>query len=353
MKNFFVFALLCLSLSSPPAAFSQITEEEVLALIANNDLVLARERVQEARRSSPNSAFAAYYSAVLEEDADAAASAFLDFVKRFEDSAYIERALYRLGQYYFARGNFNRSRQYYAELANKHADSPLASSAQYQAAKALLLSGDLYGAKLELDNVARQFPDSWMAKFAQEDLQQEALKSLPANPAPPSRLEKKSAPNKTPTPNPSAKEERSAAQQASATSHKEEKKAAQQTSPVSNKEELRTAQKPPSALNKKERKAEAPAPSPKKVEPNKLKPKAAALYAVQVGAYLQRVNAEDQKKRYAQAGYKTEVVEKQEGKRKYYAVWVGELATRDQAYALADELKKKFKVRAHTVRRDE
>jgi len=336
MKKIFAFTLLCLSLSSPPAVFSQISEDEVLALIAANDLVLARERVQQARRETPTSAMPAYYSALLEEDADAAASAFLDFIKRFDNSEYSDDARYRLGQYYFARGKYDRSRQYFVELANGQANSPLAPSARYQAAKALLLSNDLYGAKSELENVARQYPGTWMAKFAQEDLQQEALKSLPANAAPPPRVEEKVASSKTETPVTSRKEEPRIEQKASS-SNKEQPKAATQPAP------------PP---RKEERKPEPPASTSKKVEA-KPKPKTGAQYAVQVGAYLQRKNADDQKKRYAQAGYKTEVVEKQEGKRTYYAVWVGELATRDQAYALADELKKKFKVRAHTVRRDE
>lgn len=319
MKRFFAFTLLCASLYLPPAAFSQISEDEILALIAADDLVLARERVSEARRQSPNSAMAAYYGALLEEDADAAASAFLDFVSRFGSSEYHERALYRLGQYYFARGVYQRSRQYFVESANAPANSSLAGAARYYAAKALLVSGDLLGAKFELQNVAREFAGTWMADFAQEDLAQYALKSLPAN-QPPPRLEEKIAAPKIAPPAAPRKEERTVENQT----------------------------KTPASAKKEERKPEPVVP--KKSE---AKSQPAAIYAVQVGAFLQRQNAEDQKKRYAQAGYKTEVVEKQEGRRKYYAVWVGELQTREQAFALVDELKKKFKVRAHTVRRDE
>ncbi len=359
MKIFFALALLCSTLSSPPPAFSQITEAEILALIAANDLVLARERVQETRRSSPTSALAAYYSAALEEDADAAASAFLDFIKRFEESPYHERALYRLGQYYFARGKYDRSRQYFVELANQPSGAPLVSEARYHAAKALLLSGDLPGAKAELENVARQFPGTGIAKFAQEDLQQEGLQALPSTPPP--RLAEKTSPNKAATAAGPSKEEGTVALQTPSAAKNEEPEVIHKTPSVSN-PLPRKADAPPATAERKsaaqttvpsrkeERKAE---PAPKKIAPNKPKPKITAPYAVQIGAYLQRVNAEDQKKRYAQAGYKTEVVEKQEGKRTYYAVWVGELTTREQAYALVEELKKKFKVRAHTVRRDE
>lgn len=247
MKKIFAFTLLCFSLSSPPAVFGQITEEEILALIAANDLVLARERVQQARRDAPSSAMSAYYSALLEDDADAAASAFIDFIKRFEDSAYADRALYRLGQYYFARGTYNRSRQYFVELVNKHANSPLAASARYQAAKALLLSNDLYGAKTELENVARQYPGTWMAKFAQEDLQQDALKSLPANAAPPPRLEEKVVTAKTETP---------------AAPRKEEPRVEQKT-PASNKEQPKATTQPAAPPRKEERKSEPPVASKK------------------------------------------------------------------------------------------
>lgn len=330
--RFLALTLCCVGLFSPPA-YSQITEAEILALIAANDLALARERVQEMRRTSPTSALAAYYSAVLEDDADAAASAFLDFVKRFDDSAYMDRARYRLGQYYFTRNNFTRSRQYFVEVTNKHAGSALAPTAQYYAAKTLLLAGDLYGAKTELENVSRRHSGTWLAKFAQEDLQQEALKTLPP------RMEEQPQPVTAEEPSKSPTTGAAAAQ-----SEREQTPFAKQTT---QKNPLQTEERKTTPTRKEEKK---PEPAAKKPTP---KPKPVAIYAVQVGAYLQRVNAEDQKKRYMQAGYKTEVVEKQEGRRKYFAVWVGELATREQAYALVEELKKKFKVRAHTVRRDE
>ncbi len=329
---FLALMLCCVCVFSPPA-YSQISEEEILALIAANDLALARERVQEMRRTTPASALAAYYSAALEDDADAAASAFLDFVKRFEDSAYMDRARYRLGQYYLTRNNFNRSRQYFVEVANKHAGSALNPAAQYYAAKALLLAGDLYGAKAELENVVRRHAGTWPAKFAQEDLQQEALKALPP------RIEEQSKP--------AIMEEPSKARPAVAEANQPEREPAATVKPSAQKGAAQTEERKTTSPRKEEKK---PEPAAKKPAP---KPKPVAIYAAQVGAYLQRINAEDQRKRYAQAGYKTEVVEKQEGRRKYYAVWVGELATREQAYALVEELKKKFKVRAHTVRRDE
>jgi cell division septation protein DedD len=78
-----------------------------------------------------------------------------------------------------------------------------------------------------------------------------------------------------------------------------------------------------------------------------------ARYAVQVGAFSARENAREEEKKFFKVGYKTEVRERQEGRKKSYLVWVGEFHDRDQARDFADELQKKFKTRYHVVRRDD
>src|SRR5262245_45397556 len=109
--------------SSPEIASSQLSESEILSLLAEHQLVVAQERVKTAYQKNPNSPVAAYYRGLFEENAEAASSAFQDVSKRFKNSEYAERALYRLGQYHFARGSYMRARQFFQELAGNYPGS--------------------------------------------------------------------------------------------------------------------------------------------------------------------------------------------------------------------------------------
>jgi tetratricopeptide (TPR) repeat protein len=156
--------------SSPEIASSQIAEAEILSLLAENQIAVAQVRVKTAYQKDPNSPIAAYYRALFEENAEAAISSFQDVSKRFKSSEYAERALYRLGQYHFARGSYMRARQFFQELAANNPHSAFAAPAQYFAAKALLISGQPEQAQQELQAVVQAHSGTWMGDFAREDL---------------------------------------------------------------------------------------------------------------------------------------------------------------------------------------
>ena len=124
----------------PEISRSQISEPEILSLVAENQIAVAQERVRTAYQKNPNSALAAYYRALFEENADAATSSFQDVAKRFRSSEYAERALYRLGQYHFARGSYMRARQFFQELAANYPQSSWAAPGRYFAGKAAMIS---------------------------------------------------------------------------------------------------------------------------------------------------------------------------------------------------------------------
>jgi len=165
-----VFLVVVIELFLPLAAFSQISEEEILTLLERNELATARERINQAYRQHPNSAVAAYFHAMLENDGETANKLFQDVVARFRDSVYAERALFRLGQYHFAEGTYNRARQHFLNLIEQYPRSNLASEAGYYAAKSLLIVGTLPQAREELLRCQEKYPGTWIAKFAAEDL---------------------------------------------------------------------------------------------------------------------------------------------------------------------------------------
>jgi tetratricopeptide (TPR) repeat protein len=158
------------SLLLPIAAFSQISEEEILTLLEQNDLATARERVSQVYRQYPSSATAAYFHTLLQEDADTAIKFFHEITSRFRGSPYAERALFRLGQYHFANGTYNRARQYFLNLKEQYPSSNWVPQAEYYAAKALLIIGKSSPAQEELSHCVEKYPGTWMAKFATEDL---------------------------------------------------------------------------------------------------------------------------------------------------------------------------------------
>jgi len=170
-----VFFVVVIGLFLPLAAFSQISEEEILTLLERHELATARERINRTYRQYPNSAVAAYFHAMLEEDGETASKYFQDVASRFAGTVYAERSLFRLGQYHFAQGTYNRGRQYFTSLIEQYPKSTLAPQASYYAAKSLVIIGTPAGAALpqareELSRCAEKYPGTWMAKFAAEDL---------------------------------------------------------------------------------------------------------------------------------------------------------------------------------------
>ncbi|MDZ7288521.1 MAG: SPOR domain-containing protein [candidate division KSB1 bacterium] len=260
------FPLVVAGLFFPLMALGQMSEEEMLALLEKHDLATAREKVNQVYRQYPGSATAAYFRALLEEEADSAVKLFQDISTRFRGSIYAERALFRMGQYHFARGNYKRAREYFLDLREQYPQSRLLSQAAYYAAKALMIAGYAAAAQEELSDCTEKYPGTWMAKFAAEDL-------------------------------------------------------AKLRTPIKHKTS----------------------------EPEKKPP---VQYAVQIGAYARRENAVNQQLAFSQAGYSTQINEKQEGRRVFYQVLVGEFFDRNQARAFADELQKKFKVRCNVVKRE-
>ncbi|MDZ7361649.1 MAG: SPOR domain-containing protein [candidate division KSB1 bacterium] len=177
------------------AVFGQISEEEILTLLERHELAITRERINQTYRQYPNSAVAAYFHAMLEQDGETASKYFQDIASRFPGTVYAERALFRLGQYHFAQGTYNRARQYFLSLIEQYPKSILLPQANYYAAKSLVIIGmptgvELSQAREELSRCVEKYPGTWVAKFAAEDLAKlpsltAAPKQKPSEPPPP------------------------------------------------------------------------------------------------------------------------------------------------------------------------
>jgi len=166
----FLFWVVLLGGMAPAGGGAQIVDDEELKLLAEYDLPAARKKVKELYQQRPSVAKIAYLRALLNEDGEEAAELFDEVVLRFRNSDVADRATYRLGQYYFARGLYHSAQKYFMDVKRNYPQSPLVGAARYFAAKAWLASGNGDSAVVELNACARDYPGSWIAALAQEDL---------------------------------------------------------------------------------------------------------------------------------------------------------------------------------------
>lgn len=174
----FLFWFLLVFVFSLTDSRGQISEAEIVRLLAQYDLATAREKVGEIYRQRPSSAAAAYVRALLMEDAEEAAELFDELLMRFRSSEYADRATYRLAQYYFARGLYHSSHKYFMDVMRRYPQSSLFASARYFAAKAWLAVDEADSAITDLAACVRAYPDTWIATLAQEDLSHLAPENL-------------------------------------------------------------------------------------------------------------------------------------------------------------------------------
>lgn len=74
-------------------------------------------------------------------------------------------------------------------------------------------------------------------------------------------------------------------------------------------------------------------------------------FALQVGAYSTQVNAEKQRKFFADLGYSVELITKVRDTKTLFVVLLGSFATADEAKAQAAEIKKRYKTNSMVVTR--
>jgi TolA-binding protein len=149
---------------------AQISEEQILKMLEQYDLQTARQKIEDIYRQRPSSAPAAYWRALITEDAAEAAELFDEVVLRFRNSEYADRATYRIAQFHFARGQYHSAQKYFSDVARRFPQSSLRGPARYFAAKSWLAAGEIDSAYADLLACADAGPETWFGKLAKEDL---------------------------------------------------------------------------------------------------------------------------------------------------------------------------------------
>ncbi|RMD99974.1 MAG: hypothetical protein D6814_04545 [Calditrichaeota bacterium] len=148
----------------------QINEKQLLELMAKDDVATARQKVEEAVKRYPHSPVALYFQALLEVDAVRALELYKSLVKRFRSSEYAVKSLYRIGQFYFARGFYYSARKYFLDVIRTEPNSDLADKATYFAAKCLFAAGKRDSARQEFIQLKRHHPPQLLIALIDEDL---------------------------------------------------------------------------------------------------------------------------------------------------------------------------------------
>lgn len=196
-----------------------------------------------------------YLEGIMQKDGQKALKLFEYLLKKYPHCEYADDALFRIGQYHFAKGYYISAERSFELLSDQYPQSPLLGEAMYLSALCSLSIGDEPSAKSKLRDLVNRFPDSKYATLALEDL----------------------------------------------------------------------------GLSK--------APSEGK------------RYTLQVGAFINYINAIEQKRLFQNQGYDTEIQIKVKRGKVFYLVWVGQFDTIEKAERIGKWIKEKFRVEYKVVER--
>ncbi|MDQ7054903.1 MAG: SPOR domain-containing protein [candidate division KSB1 bacterium] len=262
-----------LSLLLQPAR-AQITEKQLIDLLARENLTRARLKINDLARRYPNSPAMLFMQASFTENAQEALELYKKLTQKFPNTRYGIKATYRIGQFYFARGFYYMARKYFKEVVRSPYNSGLKEMAQYYAAKCLFAAGKRDSARAEWLRLKQISQSQLLIALIEDDLRYFESRDRPE-------------------------------------------------SVVDG-----LGVYPPSVATQ-------------------------PRFAVQIGAYRKRENAESQKKYFGLLGYPVEIQEIVHKKKTQYRVILGKFHDRETAKKFGEAFKKKFQLSYHIIKLDE
>lgn len=275
MKRMLFYLLLLLLGSSSSSVRAQELEDNLLQWIESNGVAKLNSYLEKISRKYPESPITLFIEAYIESDGERAVHLYEQFIRKYPQSKYSDRALLKIAQYYYAVGSYVTARQYLDNLVDQFPTSNSMAEAKYLAACCLIAMNYQNSAEKELRELIEKYPESPFKSFAQQELKQ--LK---------------------------------------ASSESGSGKGIENVY-----DQLIKATQVP------------------------------GRYAVQIGAFGERDNAQKQKNLYSRLGYPVTVATKYVGDRLLYVVWLGDFDTEDQARKYGEDFKSKNQVSYQVVRK--
>ncbi len=164
-----ILFLFCLSVIPQPAV-AQLSTQQILKIIAANDLQTTRARLGQLSAKYPASPELLYLKAMLVENGATAFKSYSYVYSKFKASRHAPDALMKIAQYNYAKGDYERARVFFTAIVTKYPNAENRRLAQYFAAKTLLAQSKLEAAESELKRVRKKAQDATIISLVKEDL---------------------------------------------------------------------------------------------------------------------------------------------------------------------------------------
>ncbi len=125
----------------------------------------------QAEAKFPGHPVVLYLKGLLSEDAELALGYYEELLGKHPESSYADDALYRICQYYFAKGLYTTCRLRCQQLLQRYPGSERRDDAEYLLASAFFASGQFDSAYVRLREFVRKYPASPLLPLVRSDLQ--------------------------------------------------------------------------------------------------------------------------------------------------------------------------------------
>ncbi len=169
------FSLLMLILAAPHFCLSQEKIERLKRLIDADRYDEAKQLLPLVRQEYPNHPSVLYANALFEQNAEKALQTYSIVVERHQDSEYADKALFKMAQFYYARGKYDQARRYFSLLTRLYPQSHMKDDAQYFFCQCYQAQGKLDSAKVFFKAFVENAPRSPYADLAIYDLESTRL----------------------------------------------------------------------------------------------------------------------------------------------------------------------------------
>jgi len=164
--------LLVLVLAVPCLCLGQDKLQRLEKLIDEDRFDEALQLLPLVRQQHPDHPSVLYLSGLSEQNhVEKAVQTLAAIAERHQDSNYADRALFRLGQFYYARGKYDEARKYFSRLSRRYPQSQLKDDAQYFYCQCYQAEGKLDSAKVFFRAFVENSPRSPYADLAIYDLE--------------------------------------------------------------------------------------------------------------------------------------------------------------------------------------
>jgi len=165
---FFFFLLI---VTAPLICLAQERLARLEKLIDTDRYEEAQQLLPSVRQEYPNHPSVLYLNGLFEQNAEKALQSYGIIIERHQDSAYADKALFRMGQYYYSRGKYDQARKYFSRLTRLYPQSQLRDDAQYYYCQCYLAQGKLDSAKVFFKAFVENAPRSPYVDLAIYDLE--------------------------------------------------------------------------------------------------------------------------------------------------------------------------------------